>query len=191
LLDAWMPAYDFAERHATRVAAPRDAVWRALVALDPARLPVMRVLMALRALPGLVASPREALRRLRRPAASRGLRALLDGGFAPLAEEPERELVLGLTGRFWSASGGLVATPRESFREPPPAGLARAAWGFALADAPGGGTLLTTETRIRCGDARSRRAFGRYWALIRPGSGIIRREMLRAVRREAERRAAS
>ncbi len=183
-----MPAYDFVEHHATRVRAPRETVWNALLALDPARLPVMRTLMALRSLPGLLLAPREALRRRREtsPRARGSLRNLLDGSFTVLDEEPPSEIVLGLTGRFWSASGSVVATEAVTFRELPAAGSARVAWNFLLQD-DGASTLLSTETRIRCADAASRRAFRFYWTLIRPGSGIIRREMLRAARLAAER----
>jgi hypothetical protein len=44
---------------------------------------------------------------------------------------------------------------------------------------------LTTETRVRCTDERSRRAFARYWYVIRPFSGLVRRSWLRAARRRA------
>jgi hypothetical protein len=55
--------------------------------------------------------------------------------------------------------------------------------------APGraGGAAVSTETRVLCTDERSRRAFRRYWTLVRPFSGLTRIEMLRAIRREAER----
>lgn len=46
---------------------------------------------------------------------------------------------------------------------------------------------LTTETRVQLTDQRSRRAFARYWLLIRPFSGLIRREWLAAIARRASR----
>jgi len=49
-----------------------------------------------------------------------------------------------------------------------------------------GGTRLSTETRCRATDARSRITFALYWALIRIGSGLIRRETLAAIARRAE-----
>ena len=54
--------------------------------------------------------------------------------------------------------------------------------------APGGGTLLTTETRIQATDDQARRSFRRYWRVIYPGSAAIRRAWLRAIRRRAEAR---
>jgi len=56
---------------------------------------------------------------------------------------------------------------------------------YSLA-AEGPATRLTTETRIKCLDEDSRSRFGWYWAFIRPFSGLIRMEMLRAIKRKAE-----
>jgi hypothetical protein len=79
----------------------------------------------------------------------------------------------------------VIPSDPASFREVPPAGTARVAWNFSLAQAPGDTIRLATETLIRCADSDARRAFGRYWILIRPGSGLLRHIMLRLVRREA------
>ena len=40
---------------------------------------------------------------------------------------------------------------------------------------------LTTETRVLLTDDGSRRAFRRYWLVIRPFSGVIRRRWLAAI----------
>jgi hypothetical protein len=49
-------------------------------------------------------------------------------------------------------------------------------------------TLLTTETRVYATDPAARRRFARYWRVIYPGSSLIRRMWLRAIRKRAERR---
>ena len=46
--------------------------------------------------------------------------------------------------------------------------------------------LLSTETRIQCLDDHSRKRFRLYWGLIGPFSAWIRREMLRAVKKQVE-----
>jgi sirohydrochlorin ferrochelatase len=84
--------------------------------------------------------------------------------------------------------GGLVTASAERFRELPPAGLAQAVWNFRV-EPRGTGTELSTETRVRCADAVTRRQFARYWRVIRLGSGLIRGSMLRQIRTEAERAA--
>jgi hypothetical protein len=110
-------------------------------------------------------------------------------GFAVLAEEPGRELVLGIAGRFWAIRerANLLRTPDEAafraFREP---GCAKAAMNFRVEDAGDGTTRLSTETRVRCLDRGARRNFALYWMAIGPFSGLIRRVMLRGIARAAE-----
>ena len=66
-----------------------------------------------------------------------------------------------------------------------PPGMAVAAWNFTVLPTDEG-SLVATETRVRCTDAAARRSFGRYWRVIRPFSGLVRRVALRAIRRTAE-----
>ena len=109
-------------------------------------------------------------------------------GFALLAEAPPRELLLGVEGAFWTRGGAIRATNATAFRAPLPPGTARAAWNFVVEKVADGTCVLSTETRVRCcADAASRRRFRLYWLLARPGSGLIRRLMLRSIRRAAER----
>jgi hypothetical protein len=75
----------------------------------------------------------------------------------------------------------------DHFTAAPLAGHALAGWSFTVVPRADGTTELRTETRVRCApDARIK--FRAYWLLVRPGSGLIRRAMLRAIRRAAERR---
>jgi hypothetical protein len=46
--------------------------------------------------------------------------------------------------------------------------------------------LVSTETRVQTTDASSRRRFAMYWFVIYPGSALIRRMWLRAIKRRAE-----
>src|SRR5690606_28208787 len=130
----------------------------------------------LRAVPAVLADPRAAWQRMRVRPGSVTLRRVMGYDFALLAEEPGRELVLGLEGRFWTPTGGLVPTDAKRFRGPLGAGLVRAAWNFSVEpEARNGrpGTRLVTETRVRCADDAAHRSFARYWRLVRPFSGLI------------------
>jgi len=179
LIDEWMPAWDAVERHETRIRAPREAVWRAVRTLDFTRSPVIRVLFALRSLPGLLAGRR------RERALGSTLDALLRNGFVLLGERPGEELLLGLAGRFWRPSGDVVRLTADELRAFDRPGCAVATWNFALAE-EGDAVRLSTETRVRCTDAASRRSFLRYWTVVGPFSALIRREMLRSIRHAAE-----
>ena len=103
-----------------------------------------------------------------------------------VGERPGEEVVLGIMGRFWTPTGGVIAADAARFRTPPPPGLAQGLWNFRV-EPSRDGTLLSTETRVRCGDRETRRSFLRYWRLVRPGSGLIRRSLLRQIRASAER----
>lgn len=170
LIDEIMPGYDRREVHRRATVAPPPALWSAVHDLDAGELRVMRALMGLRTL-------------------GRGAKVdqtVLEGfarmGFRPVAEEPNEELVIAGIGRFWKLSGDLQRVQsREHFTEFAEPGYAKVAFNFRLADGE-----LSTETRIAGTDAHARRLFGLYWLLIRPGSGVIRHEWLRAISRRAE-----
>jgi hypothetical protein len=190
LIDQFLPEYGFAERHEIEVRAPGEAVFAAIRRADlGAALPV-RFLLGLRALPGALLGFPRGLRELgSHLTASLRLGDFEKQGFTILAEAPAHELVLGLEGRFWTARGCLRRVDARTFRLPQAPGTARAVWNFVVHEVSPGLTRLSTETRVRCADLMSHRRFGAYWLLIRPWSGLIRRYMLRAIRREAERAA--
>jgi hypothetical protein len=173
VLDDVLPVYDFSSRHSIHVDATPERTRVALEQTDAGSLPLTRILMGVRGLPARI----------------RGRRA--PGGTAadPFVElrRTEYELALGIAGQFWTPAARIApiadAAAFQAFDEP---GNARAAMGFAIVP-EGTGSRLDTETRIQPIDAAARRSFGRYWLLIRAGSGLIRRDMLRAVKRRAER----
>ena len=194
LLDELMPTYDVVERHQTIVAASPDRVFAAIHESDLTGGAVTSVLLAVRMLPAaigrLIRSPRLALGELRARRASHGPRHGLGpferAGFRIVAERAPEEVVIGLLGRFWTPRGSLCPeVSAADFRSGPPAGQALAGWNFSIAPRPDGSSLLRTETRVWCApDARGR--FLAYWLVVRPGSGVIRRSMLRSIRRTAE-----
>ena len=203
LLDDLMPEYDVVERHQTLVHAPPDAVYAALRDTDLSSGWITSTLLTARALPAafmsILVSPRRALVKLRESRARRGVTGGRRGalrladyeraGFHVVAEHAPEELVIGVLGKFWTLRGGASGMVTvDDFRRRPPRGYALAGWNFTIAPRPDGVAELATETRVRCApDARIK--FRAYWLLVRPGSGLIRRAMLRAIRREAERRA--
>lgn len=181
LIDDVLPDFDASEHHEIAVAAPPDRVYSALRTADLGGHPVIRVLIALRSVPAVVLHWRQA--GWRREPGPITLDTILQSGFALLAEQPGREVVLGIVGQFWRLTGNIVATDAARFGRPLDAGMARAAWNFAVTPASDGTTRLTTETRIQCADARARRWFLSYWLVVRPFSGLIRRLMLAQIAR--------
>src|SRR5712692_10316779 len=106
--------------------------------------------------------------------------------FLLLAEEPDREIVVGtlvMAPRGWRPKRRPTPEDFKALREP---GFAIAAMNFLVEDAGPGACIVTTETRIYSTDSSARRRFARYWRVIYPGSALIRRMWLRAVKRRAE-----
>jgi hypothetical protein len=183
LLDDILPIYDVASRHSIRIDATPGRVYQAIRTVDLGRPWLIRVLMGIRSAPARAAAM---LRLGGSPARVGAPHKVVQGlAFTVIAEAPDEELVLGLLGRFWTSSGGVIPAGPDRFRLPPPPGLAQAVWNLRV-EPDGTGTRLSTETRVRCADAATRRHFLCYWRLVRLGSGLTRRSMLRLIRRTAE-----
>jgi hypothetical protein len=182
LIDSFAPNPDATEIHKIEIAASCEIVYQALWTTDIGGSAVIKGLLALRSLPAFFLKP-ECRPRARRKIT---LQTLIDAGFGRLAEEPGRELVLGIAGRFWRPTGNTLPFKQEDFLGAVPVGLARAIWTFSVQRSGTGQTILSTETRITCGDESSRMKFRAYWLFVRPFSGLIRLIMLRAVRRACE-----
>jgi hypothetical protein len=181
-LDRFMPEFDVRERHEVRVRAPAEVTLAAARELDLHRAPLVRVIFRARQ---LFMGGRTAEAAPARPF----LDEVLALGWRVLAEEPGRELVVGAVTRPWQADvvfRGLPAEEFAAFEEP---GYVRIAWTLGVTPLGPDASLFHTETRAVATDPTSRSRFRRYWTLAAPGILLIRREMLRLVKREAERRA--
>jgi hypothetical protein len=181
-LDAFMPAYNFYERHEILVQASPALVREELNRLSFADIGVMKTLGAIRGAAMGIRSRGTAQVIL--PAVpfvemTRNPRS----GFFPLDDTPA-EFVFGLAGRPWD-NAGVRLTPGE-FKTWAPPGNVKIAANFRIEDAGGGRSRVITETRIAATDEAACRKMARYWALIYPGSGMVRRSLLKIIRDRAE-----
>jgi len=179
LIDRFLPDYEVIEHHAVDVDAPVDEAYRAVKELDLARSPIVLALLFARGLPHLFTGAVKPKRRL-------GLDEIVESGFVVLGEDQDRELVLGIVGKFWQLSSGVHRIEPEEFVAFDTPGFAKAAWNFVVSARPGGGSRVETETRVVSTDDDARRQFSRYWWLIGRFSALIRRVMLQNIKREAE-----
>jgi hypothetical protein len=187
LIDEFLPTYSTVEWHLITVRAPAEVVYRALRTADLGGPVPVRLLLALRALPAALTRSRDRVLRLReRIREPITLSEFERQGFVILAEDPPREILIGLEGAFWTLGGDIRPTDAVRFRGPQRRGTARAAWNFRLEERADGTVALSTETRVQPADSDSLRRFRRYWWFVRPWSGLTRRYMLRAIRKEAE-----
>jgi len=107
-------------------------------------------------------------------------------GFRLLARREDGEIVFGLIGKFWTSSAGILPFQPEEFVSFDSKGYAKAAGNLLAVPITSHRTRLITETRVQCTSSWSRARFALYWSLIRPFSGLIRREWLRLIKQHAE-----
>ncbi len=170
-LEQTMPVYHFRERHSRWIDAGPDQVWQALTTLTLDQLTLTRPLVAIRHLGAHTATPAKPV--------------FTEGPVRMFQITPPAYAVGGAVARPWQRRPERRdISSLETF-----ARFAEPGWTKYLTDfhlAPGnGGVQLTTETRGYSTDRRAQRRFALYWALIRPASGLIRRDMLATVRRRA------
>ncbi|MET9315356.1 hypothetical protein ABZX12_26370 [Kribbella sp. NPDC003505] len=170
-LDRHMPRYDFAEAHERWIDAEQAEVWRALLDVRLADLRIARTLVTLRGLA---------------PTANRAGQPLATHGpVKMLTLDENRCAIAGAISQPWR-----LAPPRHkisdlsefvAFEQP---GWAKYLTSFELAPRDAG-TILRTVTRVSCTDLKALRNFRLYWLVLRPGSGLVRRDLLSTVARLA------
>jgi hypothetical protein len=182
LLDRFMPAYEVAERHQVRVAAPPHITLAAASEIDLQQSLIVRGIFIVRAFV-LGAEPQA-----NRPPT--GLLAEVKSlGWRVLAEDPGREIVLGAVTQPWHGNvvfRGLEPAAFSTFAE---AGYVKIAWNLRADPIGSGHSIFRTETRVTTTDPTARMRFRWYWARFSPGIVLIRRLMIRLLKTEAERRA--
>lgn len=178
-LDEIVPVYQFSEHHEKVIAAPAERVFQAVRAVTASEIRLFRTLTWIRS-PRRYAAGRESI--LNPAAEDPILDVALRSGFLLLHEDPSREIVFGTLVCCKPAPVHDAA----SFNALAGPGYAKAVMNFRLEDSGANRTRLTTETRVFATDASTRRRFAVYWRLIYPGSALIRRMWLDAIRRRAE-----
>jgi hypothetical protein len=116
------------------------------------------------------------------------LEEVLSLGWRILAEEPDREIVVGAVTQPWKADVVFRGIAPEEFAAFDEAGYVKIAWTLAATPLGPHDSVFSTETRARATDPDSRARFRRYWTVVSPGIRLIRRETLRLVKSEAEAR---
>jgi hypothetical protein len=178
-LDEFAPAWQFRELHTITITTPPARVFEAI---NRVRADEIRLFQTL-----------TWIRRGGRPLPKSILNAgedapLIDiatsSGFVRLAEDAPQEMVIGTVVVAPPGTRGTL-TP-EVFRVQLPPGFALATMNFLVRPDQAGGSRVSTETRVFANSDAARRRFAVYWRFIYPGSAIIRRMWLRAIKRRAE-----
>lgn len=171
LIDEQMPEWEVGEIHGRIVPAGPEACWEAVRTTDFRGSRLIRTLFRLRGLPSALGD----------------VDSFIAEGFELVAEEPGREIVLGLAGgirgrrlvRFPVPGSGLTALDAP--------GVIAIAWNFSLEPLGPRACRVRTETRVRTTSAGVRAAFRSYWLVVGPFSALIRHRMLVLIAQAATR----
>lgn len=180
-LDEVSPLFEFSESHTVLVEAPKVLVWDAVKSVTADEISFFRELTWVRRLGR--AGPESILNA---PGRLPILEVATRTSFLLLAEEPGREIVVGTVVLAPKGVGFEGKPTPERFRALESPGYAKATMSFLVEDRGGDACLLTTETRVHATDPAARRRFAAYWRVIYPGSALLRRMWLRAIRLRAE-----
>jgi hypothetical protein len=158
-LDDAMPRWQFNERHAIAIEASPARIFSAIHAVTAGEIRFFKMLTTIRR--GFRSAPENILN-------APGDEPLLDvptrTTFIYLHDVAPREIVVGTEisrGKIFAAMNFLIT----------PAGANRC--------------MLSTETRVFSNTSKGARQFAIYWRIIHPGSDIIRRSWLQAIKRRA------
>lgn len=181
--DQFVPVYQFQEFHGIEVASPCSRTYEAIKEVTAGEIPFFETLTWIRRF------GRDSPEGILNMRPDQGvLEVALRTSFLLLSEEKDEEIVMGTAVAVppgWRARS--KPTP-EDFRQLHAPGFALAAINFRTEPRGPNACVVTTETRVYATDGPSRRKFARYWRVIYPGSALLRRMWLRAIKRRAESR---
>jgi hypothetical protein len=181
LLDRFMPAYDIVERHHMRINAPAEVTLAAASDMDLQRSAPVRLIFRTREL--FMGSRKTG------QALPQGLLAQARTlGWGVLADVPGREIVMGAVTQPWNADVVFRSLPPDAFASFAEAEHVKIVWSLRADPLGPSESIFRTETRAVGTDAIARARFRRYWALVWPGVGLIRRLMLAPLKADAEAR---
>jgi hypothetical protein len=179
-IDEFSPIYQYREFHSLQVNAPKHRVYSSIRSVTADEISGYRTLTWIRRLGRggeSILNPTHG-------------RPLLDvatrSGFLLLAIEPDREILVGtavLAPDDWRPMQPVLP---EDFKAITQEGFALASMNFLIEETGPETCTVSTETRVYATDPASSRKFARYWRMIYPGSSLIRRMWLSAIKRRAE-----
>ncbi len=172
LVDEILPRFDVSARYSVHIHAPGERVYAVVQRGIPLGV-FTRVLLKLRNIPRMLRNRRSI--------------PLSPNGFYKLKELENREIVVGIIGQFWKPVPQPVSIQGlEDFLRFETDGFCKAVMNFRIEDGPPGQCVVSTETRVIGYGGGAKARFREYWSLIGPFSGLIRREMLKKIKIEAE-----
>ena len=177
VLDSIMPEYQFCEKHSARIHARPEQVMQAI---RESTFGDMKSLVTLLKIRGAALRIHETGSFMQD---KRILDAFSESGYLSGGSEHE----IAMFG-VWNARTNRrpdVSTLQQ-FADYGEQGAFKMGYDFNVEDAGGGWSRVSAETRVLALGDLTRRGGGRYWRLIVPGSGLLRRQWLEGIKKRAE-----
>lgn len=180
LLDTYLPEYHFAEKHSIKVAASNELILNAITDLCPKDISrLFSILFSIRTLPSRMLGKNEFSFLPNLPL----LEQMKKIGFRILATS-NNEIVFGLIFKNGEIEKELL-NGTDTFSNLQGAAMEKIATNFFIEEKESK-TIVRTETRIYTSDKKTKRKFALYWSIVHPGSALIRRIWLKAIKKKAE-----
>jgi hypothetical protein len=185
LIDRFLPDAEFTGAVSVVIHAPPAAIFQALREVTLADMPLAKFIGELRYLPARLTGKAAATAPDREPF----LQLVMTGGTIVLAEEPNRELVVGSVGQYHNLTDQQFAplTGPADFLAFDHPDYQKLAMSFRVDGSdPRTGYTLTLEHRTQALSPAARWKFALYWLGIKPGGNFVSWLLLRAIKRHAE-----
>ena len=170
LIEQYLPEYTFGHQHHVVVDnGDIDTVYDVAQDIDLARSPIVPLLFKLRGLPTGQLNQRAFIAAM---------------GWSFLEESRPHEFVIG----YWRDDRIRPITDRQHFLHAIEGVRQKVVFGFRFRQLSSRQVRVDTETRVLCIGDDEVRKFRLYWLAIRPFSGLVRSEVLRLIKNEAEAR---
>ena len=180
LIDEYLPDYNFSEKHTIDISASNDQILKAIIDLSPKEISFLfRLLFFIRSIP-----PKILGRNYIGFDPNNPLLKQLEGKGFKILETNEHEIVFGVIGQFGKLKNGEIYKI-DDFKKFNENESGKVVTNFFLMG-KGNKVSLTTETRIYISGKKSKKYFAMYWMIVYPGSAIIRRIWLKAIKKRAE-----
>ena len=180
-IDEFAPSYHFREVHDTVIVAPAGRVFDAVRAVSADEIALFQTFTWIRRLgrtgPKSILNPPE-----HQPI----LDVATQTGFVLLHDRPPDEVVIGAVVVAPPGTRRRQSFGIDEFKQLTAPGFATATMNFRIVNAGADRSRLITETRVFATDRAALRRFTPYWRVIFPGSAILRRTWLHAIKARAE-----
>lgn len=180
LIDQYLPTYHFSEKHSITIRASKQSVFTAIQELTPAEIsPIFKLLFFIRSIPPRLMKREYLGFDSKKPL----LKQMQSKGFR-IMEGSNSELLIGFLLMYNNARNPIF-DEQFNFKEFNQAGTGKVTANFFIEEGEKQ-IELSTETRIYLCDSKTKMKFTLYWTIVYPGSALIRRIWLKAIKRKAE-----